>query len=49
MAALARWLAKVVLGGPEFDELHACGSDKVYKRKLHTRGANSFQPPLPRL
>jgi sugar lactone lactonase YvrE len=48
-----KWLANVVLGGAEFNELYACASDKVFKRKLNTRGANSFQspikPPTPRL
>jgi sugar lactone lactonase YvrE/enterochelin esterase-like enzyme len=41
-----KWLANVVFGGANFDELYACCSDKVYKRKLNTRGANSFQPPV---
>jgi gluconolactonase len=41
-----KWLANVVLGGAEFNELYACASDKVFKRKVNTRGANSFQPPI---
>ena len=40
-----KWLANVVLGGASFDELYACSSDKIFKRKLNARGANSFQPP----
>ena len=40
-----KWLANVVLGGANFDELYACSSDKVFKRKVNARGANSFQPP----
>jgi len=48
-----KWLANVVFGGVNFDELYACSSDKIYKRKTTTRGANSFQPaikpPAPRL
>jgi len=41
-----KWLANVVFGGANFDELYACCSDKVFKRKMNTRGANSFQPPI---
>jgi sugar lactone lactonase YvrE/enterochelin esterase-like enzyme len=41
-----KWLANVVFGGANFDELYACCSDKIFKRKLNTRGANSFQPPF---
>ena len=41
-----KWLANVVFGGANFDELYACSSDKVFKRKLTTHGANSFQPPV---
>jgi gluconolactonase len=41
-----KWLANVVLGGPEFNDLYACCGDKVFKRKLNTRGVNSFQPPI---
>ncbi len=41
-----KWLANVVLGGANFDELYACSSDKVYKRKVRAVGVNSFQPPI---
>jgi gluconolactonase len=41
-----KWVANVVLGGADFDELYACSSDRVYKRKLNTRGANSWAPPI---
>ena len=41
-----KWLANVVFGGANFDELYACCSDRVYKRKMNARGANSFQAPI---
>jgi sugar lactone lactonase YvrE/enterochelin esterase-like enzyme len=40
-------------GGPNFDVLYVSCGDKVYRRKLKVRGANSFEtparPPAPRL
>jgi sugar lactone lactonase YvrE/enterochelin esterase-like enzyme len=41
-----KWLANVVFGGPNFDELYACCSDKVYKRKTKVKGAISWQAPI---
>ncbi|HMF70827.1 MAG TPA: SMP-30/gluconolactonase/LRE family protein [Flavitalea sp.] len=33
-------------GGPDFNILYVTCGDKVYRRKLKTRGANSFQDPI---
>jgi gluconolactonase len=33
-------------GGPEFDTLFALCRDKVYRRKVKTRGANAWQSPV---
>jgi gluconolactonase len=48
-----RRVSNVVFGGPNFDTLFATAGDKVYKRKLNTRGAQSWdvpnKPPVPRL
>jgi gluconolactonase len=33
-------------GGPEFNILYVTCGDKVYRRKLKTRGANSFEKPV---
>ena len=33
------------LGGKNFDVLYVSCGDKVYRRKLKTRGANSFEQP----
>jgi len=41
-----KWVANVVFGGENFDELYACCSDKVYKRKTTARGVLSFQRPF---
>jgi sugar lactone lactonase YvrE len=41
-----KWLANVVFGGKNFDELYACCSDKIYKRKTTAKGVLSFQPPI---
>ena len=41
-----KWLANVVFGGANFNELYACNGDKVFKRKMNAWGANSFQPPI---
>jgi gluconolactonase len=40
------WLANVVFGGAGFDELFVTAGDKVYKRRVRTKGALSFQPPM---
>ena len=40
-------------GGKDFDTLYVSCGGKIFRRKLHTRGANSFEqpikPPAPRL
>ena len=45
--------SNLCFGGPEFDILFVTAGDKVYKRKLKTKGANAFEapikPPAPRL
>ncbi len=41
-----KWIANVVFGGPNLDELYVCCSDKVYKRKTQAKGILSFQPPI---
>jgi sugar lactone lactonase YvrE len=33
-------------GGPDFNVLYVSAGDKVYRRKLKTRGVNSFQDPV---
>ena len=38
-------LANLTFGGPEFDTLFACCGDKVYSRKLKTRGLRPQDPP----
>ena len=46
-------VANLCFGGPEFDMLYATCGDRVYRRKVKTRGANAYQapikPPTPRL
>ncbi len=39
------WLANAVLGGPNLNELYVTTKDKVYKRKVNTRGVLPFQAP----
>jgi enterochelin esterase-like enzyme len=39
-------VSSVVLGGPEFDTLFAASNGKIYKRKVKTKGAPSFLPPV---
>ena len=45
--------SNVCFGGPDFNILYVSYGDKVYRRKLKTRGANTFDKPirpvLPRL
>jgi gluconolactonase len=41
-----RWLANIAFAGPALDELFATVADKVWKRKTHTRGVLSAQPPI---
>ena len=47
------WLANLAFGGPDRDVLYIFIGDKVFKRKLKTKGANAadpaFSPPRPQL
>jgi sugar lactone lactonase YvrE len=40
-----KWLANLVFGGPKFDTLFVCSTDKIYKRKVKVTGSNNWQPP----
>jgi gluconolactonase len=40
------WLANVTFGGPNLDELYVTTGDKVYKRKVKTKGVLSSQAPI---
>ena len=46
-------VSNLCFGGPNFDYLYITCVDKVYKRKMNVRGANSFEkpnvPPNPKL
>jgi len=37
--------SNICFGGPNFDVLYVTSKDKVYRRKLKTRGANAFEAP----
>ena len=39
-------VANVTFGGPNFDTLYAACGDKIYKRKLKSRGAMPFEEPI---
>src|SRR5260221_5280053 len=38
--------SNVCFGGPDFNILYVSAGDKVFRRKLKTRGANSFDKPI---
>ena len=38
--------SNVCFGGPDFHILYVSCYDKVFRRKLHTRGANTFDEPI---
>jgi len=38
--------SNVCFGGPDFNILYVSSGDKVYRRKLNTRGANTFSIPI---
>jgi gluconolactonase len=38
--------SNICFGGPNFDIMYVTSVDKVYRRKLKTRGANGFEPPV---
>jgi len=40
------WLSNVVFGGPQLDTLYVTCGDKVFKRKVNTKGVNPWQAPL---
>ncbi|WZO98915.1 SMP-30/gluconolactonase/LRE family protein [Isosphaeraceae bacterium EP7] len=46
-------VSNLTFGGPDFDTIYATCNDRVYKRKVKTKGANAYQapikPPAPRL
>jgi sugar lactone lactonase YvrE len=37
--------SNLCFGGKDFDILYLTSTDKVYSRKLRTRGANNFEKP----
>jgi gluconolactonase len=39
-------IANLYFGGPQFDTLYAMCRDRVYKRRVKTRGANAFDAPI---
>jgi gluconolactonase len=41
-----RSLSNVEFGGANFDELYITNGDKVYKRKVKTKGVLSWRPPI---
>ena len=41
-----RRISNVTLGGPAFDTLFATAGDRVWRRRLNTRGANAWEPPV---
>ena len=44
---LSKWSpSSVCFGGPDFNILYLSYGDKVYRRKLKTRGANTFDKPI---
>ncbi len=38
--------SNVCFGGPEFDTVYVTSGDKVYRRKVKVKGANSFEAPI---
>ena len=38
--------SNVYFGGPDFNILYVTAGDKVFRRKLNTRGCNAFMPPV---
>lgn len=40
------WLSNVALGGPDLNTLYVTCGDKVYRRKVQTKGVLAFQPPF---
>jgi len=40
------WISNVAFGGPNRDTLYVTVSDKIYKRKVKTKGIDSWKPPI---
>lgn len=40
------WIANVAFGGPEMNVLYVAAADKVYSRKLNTKGVLPWQAPI---
>ncbi len=38
--------SNLCFGGPDFNTLYVSAGDKVYRRKLRTRGVNTFEKPI---
>jgi len=38
--------SNLCFGGPGFSILYVTAGDKVYRRRINTRGVNSFEPPI---
>ncbi len=38
--------SNLTFGGPNFDTLYVTAGEKVYSRKVKTKGANAWQPPI---
>ena len=47
------YCSNLCFGGPNFNIMHVTSNNKVYRRRLNTRGSNTFEPPhkpvIPRL
>ena len=39
-------VSNLCFGGPNFDILYASSNDKVYRRKVKIKGANTFEAPF---
>ena len=39
-------ISNVIFGGPNRDTLYVTASDKVFKRKVKTKGIDSWKPPI---
>ncbi len=40
------WISNVAFGGPNRDILYVTSGDKVYKRKVKTKGVDAWKPPI---
>ena len=39
-------VSNLTFGGPDFDTIYATCNDRVYKRKVKTKGANAYEAPI---